>query len=229
MVDKKICPKCKEPHEKSGMFCSRICANSRMMTEEKRLKISESCKNSEKVKSANSDNRLKGHSFQTKPENLLVNMTKSICPVCQKEIFNRYRKKKYHKECWRSANGGYREGSGRSKHGRYKGIYCGSTYELCWVIYNLDHNISFERFPGFLENEKVKYIPDFLLQESNTIIEIKGYVSDEEKLQAKIDLAKEKGFEIKILYKEDLKDCFEYVRKNYSEDFPSLYDKALQA
>lgn len=26
--------------------------------------------------------------------------------------------------------GGYRKGSGRSKHGYYKGIYCGSTYEL---------------------------------------------------------------------------------------------------
>ena len=217
-MDKKICPKCKEPHEKSGTFCSRKCANSRTMTEEKRLKISLSCSLSEKVKESNKTRAI----LNRKSDSELLNGGKKFCLKCKKEIEDRYRKRMYHQECL----GGYREGSGRSKHGRYKGIYCGSTYELCWVIYNLDHNISFERFPGFLENDKVKYIPDFLLRESNTIIEIKGYVSDEEKLQAKIDLAKEKGFEIKILYKEDLTECFEYVKKNYSEDFPSLYDKS---
>jgi len=53
--------------------------------------------------------------------------------------------------------GGLRNGSGRSKSGYYKEIYCGSTYELCWVIYNLDHNISFSRFSGYLTDGKIKY------------------------------------------------------------------------
>ena len=44
--------------------------------------------------------------------------------------------------------GGYREGSGRSKSGYYNGIYCGSTYELCWVIYALDTQVKFDRFKG---------------------------------------------------------------------------------
>jgi 5-methylcytosine-specific restriction endonuclease McrA len=30
----KICPKCQQEHEKTGMFCSRSCANSRKWTEE---------------------------------------------------------------------------------------------------------------------------------------------------------------------------------------------------
>ncbi len=36
----KICPKCKEEHEKSGVYCSRTCANSRKFTEETRKKKS---------------------------------------------------------------------------------------------------------------------------------------------------------------------------------------------
>ena len=31
----------------------------------------------------------------------------------------------------------------RSKKGFYKGFYCGSSYELAYVIYNIDHNIPF--------------------------------------------------------------------------------------
>jgi hypothetical protein len=66
------------------------------------------------------------------------------------------------------------------------------------------------------------------LRESNTIIEIKGYVGDKEKLLAKIDLAKEKGFEIKILYREDLKECFKYVRNTYkTTNFANLYDSGI--
>ena len=36
----KNCPKCKTEHNKSGMFCSRKCANSRVFTEESKLKKS---------------------------------------------------------------------------------------------------------------------------------------------------------------------------------------------
>ena len=40
----KICPKCKKPHSKSGTFCSRTCANSRVRTEEIKRKTSETLK-----------------------------------------------------------------------------------------------------------------------------------------------------------------------------------------
>lgn len=43
----KECPKCKVPHDKSGMYCSRMCANSRVRTVETRLKISQGVKSSE--------------------------------------------------------------------------------------------------------------------------------------------------------------------------------------
>ena len=41
------------------------------------------------------------------------------------------------------APGGKRHGSGRGKKGWYKGYYCDSTWELAWVIYQLDHGVKF--------------------------------------------------------------------------------------
>ena len=41
--------------------------------------------------------------------------------------------------------GGKRHGSGRGKKGWYKGYWCDSSWELALVIYNLEHNIKFER------------------------------------------------------------------------------------
>ena len=40
----KTCPKCDTEHNKSGMYCSRSCANSRIFTEESNLKRSNALK-----------------------------------------------------------------------------------------------------------------------------------------------------------------------------------------
>ena len=42
-------------------------------------------------------------------------------------------------------SGGLRKGSGRGKKGYYKGYWCDSSWELAWVIYQLDHNIKIKR------------------------------------------------------------------------------------
>ena len=122
----------------------------------------------------------------------------------------------------RSKCGGYREGSGRSKFGYYKGIYCGSTYELCWVIYHLDNCLPFERFKGFLKDDRIKYYPDFLI--GNRIIEIKGYWT--ESVDRKKKLAESLGYEVEVLYKKDLKKIFDYVKEKYgTTKFQTLYDE----
>ena len=117
--------------------------------------------------------------------------------------------------------GGLRSKSGRSKQGWYKGIYCRSTYELVYVIYNLDHNIDFKpctRIYEYLwENEIHKYYPDFELPDG-TIIEIKGYSNNQ--TLAKINSVKDR--DIKVLYKKDLKYAFDYVENNY--DYKKLED-----
>jgi hypothetical protein len=123
-----------------------------------------------------------------------------------------------------AARGGYRAGSGRSKSGYYNGIYCGSTYELCWVIHSLDHNISFTRFPNQLEQNGVKYYPDFLLSDGKTIIETKGY-EKKESVDIKTKVAESHGYLVKVLRKDDLKYAFDYVSTAYStKEFHTLYD-----
>lgn len=122
------------------------------------------------------------------------------------------------------ALGGYREKSGRSKQGYYKGIYCGSTYELCWAIHALDHNIKFTRFDKKLEKNGVVYYPDFLLDDGKTIIEPKGY-EKEDSVAKKTALAESLGYIVKIMRKDDLKYAFDYVEKKYgTKNFHTLYD-----
>ena len=120
--------------------------------------------------------------------------------------------------------GGYRKGSGRSKSGYYKSIYCGSTYELCWVIYHLDHNIKFTRFSNKLEYNSVRYYPDFLLDDGKTIIETKGYES-QESVDKKTAVAEHHGFVVKVLRKKDLEFVFSYVKEKYgTSKYYQLYD-----
>ncbi len=60
----KECPKCRNPHEKSGIYCSRKCANSRVWSEQDKIRKSISAKSSDKVKAANrnrSENSKKKH------------------------------------------------------------------------------------------------------------------------------------------------------------------------
>lgn len=120
--------------------------------------------------------------------------------------------------------GGYREGSGRSKSGYYNGIYCGSTYELCWVIHSIDNNIIFDRFPGKLKNNGVVYYPDFLLEDGVTIIETKGF-ENEDSVSKKTQVAKSFGYKVIVLRKDDLQYAFDYVEKKFgTKKFYTLYD-----
>ena len=48
----KVCPNCKAKHQNSGAFCSRKCANKRVLSEETKQQIGKSLNSSEKFKSA---------------------------------------------------------------------------------------------------------------------------------------------------------------------------------
>lgn len=117
--------------------------------------------------------------------------------------------------------GGFREGAGYSKSGYYKGIYCGSTYELVWVMYRLDNNLEVKRFEGYIEENGKKYFPDFYVD--NKIIEIKGRHTEEVDIKTKMAL--DAGFNIEVKYKKDLQAEFEWVKKNYVyKEVYELYD-----
>lgn len=120
--------------------------------------------------------------------------------------------------------GGHRQGSGRGKKGWYKGFFCDSTYELVYIIYNLDNNITFKRCDrvySYLKDDEVhNYHPDFELADG-TIIEIKGYHT------ALVDIKTNsvKDRPIIVLYESDLKYAFDWVKAHYNYDkLTDLYD-----
>lgn len=117
--------------------------------------------------------------------------------------------------------GGCRRGSGRGKKGWYKGFWCDSSWELAYVIYNLEHNIAFERntegFEYTFNGEKHFYYPDF--KEENTYVEIKNFKTN--KFSSKIECFKKP---LKVLMKNDLKTILEYVNQRYGADFIKLYE-----
>lgn len=204
----KQCPKCKVDHEKPGVFCSRGCANSRSFTDEARYK----------KHLAQVGKKYPNRQGVEKPDR----WTTSKCKHCGNDIkHSKLQLRKYHKECWLAVGGGYRKGSGIGKSGWYRGVWCDSSYELVWVIYQLDHNQAFVRNKQSYDynwNGKThKYYPDFL--QNNKLIEIKGFINKQtiEKFKTVPNLI--------ILLKEDLAKEFAYVESAYGKDFIKLYEK----
>lgn len=164
------------------------------------------------------------------------------CPICGNDIPYEMRKRKTcshecslklaaktNREIGTYANaGGYREGSGRSKSGYYKGFFCGSTYELVYYIYCKDHNINIERneetFSYQWKGKTHTYLPDFITDEG--LIEVKGYHT--EQVDAKTAAVNKP---IKVLYLEDLEPMMRYIDETYNvyhrgktNNYHTLYD-----
>lgn len=159
------------------------------------------------------------------------NKNPKVCPICNSLIpYERRMRKTCSEKCSNKAKaiipnhkncGGYRKGSGKGHKGWYKGIYCDSTYELAYVIYCLDHNIKINRcketFEYIYKNKKHKYHPDFVVNDE--IIEIKG-------IRTKLVDIKIKSVNkpIKILYRNDLIYCFNYVSETYNKIYKNGYN-----
>lgn len=121
------------------------------------------------------------------------------------------------------AYGGYREGSGRGIKGWYKGIFCDSSWELAYVLYNVELKgmsvvKNTTKFPYTIDGITRNYIPDFIL-EDGSYVEIKGYVTD---------IAKEKirQFPDKIVMYENIhmKRIIDIVKAEFGKDFTRLYE-----
>lgn len=130
-------------------------------------------------------------------------------PACRPEV-----KKKVSEKMLGNHNNNPNK-TGRGKKGWYKGFYCSSTYELAFVIYCLDHNIKLERFKGYYtyqyNGKDHRYYPDFIIDDC--IYEIKGFFSNQ--VKAKTEAVKDRP--IKVLYRNDLSEVFEYVLSKYGK------------
>ena len=164
------------------------------------------------------------------------------CPICGNDIPYEMRKRKTCSyECslkltaktnreigTYKKTGGYREGSGRSKSGYYKGFFCGSTYELVYYIYCKDHNINIERneetFSYQWKGKTHTYLPDFITDEG--LVEVKGYHTEQVDVKtASVNKP------IKVLYLEDLEPMMKYIDETYNvyhrgkyNNYNTLYD-----
>lgn len=216
MYQCKKCGKVCETKFGSGSFCSRNCANSRERTLETKEKISKGVRSCNAYK----EGRLNINKGKTKFAKI-----EKICPTCQKsfEVLTGKLKKFCSSSCaYKSPNmGGYRPGSGKSKSGWYKGFYCGSTWELAFLVWCLDHNVPVqrcnERFNYTFEGNNRTYIPDFKINDIH--VEIKGF-----KTKQVEEKTKQFPSKLLVLFEEDLKHVFDYVKNTYGKCFINLYE-----
>ena len=201
----------------SGRFCTRRCSNTKIQTEES---------NNKKRLSAIGNANRKG-----KRIHLL-----QYCKICNKILsyanktgycHKHFRLRPGYCESISKANkgktGGLRHGTSRAKRGWYKGYYCDSSWELAYVVYNLEHDIPFERNKSFFEYEyngkKHKYYPDFI--ENKQYVEVKGYLTEQNKSRHAVVA------DLKILDKKEIQPYLEYVKSKYGNQFINLYEDKL--
>lgn len=121
--------------------------------------------------------------------------------------------------------GGVREGSGRGKKGWYKGFYCRSTWELAWLIYELENGSQVEAckesFEYELNGKKHKYYPDFKI--GDIFYEIKGWHRPD--VDAKVQQFPSDKTLILIEGKKQIAKYLEYTTGKYGSDLTLLYEK----
>jgi hypothetical protein len=201
---------------RSTTACSRSCSNKLRppRTQESRNKVS-----------ATNLARLEQIGFQRKEQifrksgkSYVKTLKEYTCTGCS-IVFNSYQPRKTcSKQCARiraKGSGGYRPGSGRSKSGHYKGFYCGSTYELGFLIYHLDKGSDIKRctdtFTYEYKGKNHTYHPDFII--NNIIYEIKGYYTEIVEIKQAAVVATRKPY--KILYLADMAGIFDEVKSRY--------------
>lgn len=134
---------------------------------------------------------------------------------------NESTKEKLRKIAHSQGLGGYVQGGGRGKKGYYKGFWCDSSWELAYVLYNLDHQIGIARCKEVRTykwaGKTRTYFPDFVVE--GRIVEIKGYNSLqwEAKHTANPDVV--------VMFYPDLLPILTYVKKMYGKNFTRLYEK----
>lgn len=234
----KRCLECNDIIKTGNKFCSTSCSASynnkrRSHSKETKIKIGKSVK---KVSSM----KLKNKNLSIKPikKETIVIVTCPICKsikkiktsapasikkikTCSKKCFKKYLSIKI-KE---SGAGGYRKGSGHSKSGYYKGIYCSSTYELIFLAYHLDIGSSIKKcqlkIPYVYKGTNHHYYPDFEID--NIIYEIKGYYT--KIVDIKTNATINYGYKIKVLYLEKLTPMLKYLQNKFKfKNILELYD-----
>lgn len=121
--------------------------------------------------------------------------------------------------------GGYRKNAGRGKRGYYKGLYCMSSWELAWVVYQLEHgNVvqqCTERFEYTMKGEAHQYTPDFKI--GDIYFEIKNWHRPDTDFKIRA-FPKEK--KLVLIEGKDNQTFIKYAEEKYGKEFwKVLYEK----
>ena len=113
------------------------------------------------------------------------------------------------------------------KFGHYKGINCDSGWELAFLVYMLDHGENIRRnkegFDYFIDNEKHRFYPDFIIDD--TYYEIKGRFDNV--VEAKISCFPSDK-KLVVISGKEIKPYINYCVNTYGKDYLStLYDKDM--
>lgn len=210
-----ICPKCGSSFDAYSVygpkkFCSRKCSNSRGPRTEEFKKIISA--------------KLKGKPSPTKgkPSSRKKLKPGKICPVCQQIYYTS--RVTCSRECFKvraTENALKQEKHGGGHKGIYKGFKCDSTYELAFIIWHLDHDISITRcynvYNYTYKGKVCKYQPDFVVE--GIEIEIKGFMC--QRAQAKLA----DNPHVFLIDKVMMQPYLRYVRNKYKiKDLRLLYE-----
>jgi hypothetical protein len=231
LESQKICEKCGIRFESThARFCSRSCANSHIVTDEHKIKTS---------------NTLSGRRYSDKPKKVINEEIRQKrlaeylerrkarpCKYCGKDVCSingaatkdhciprcssasEYIKNELSKAL-KGRTGGYREKGGRGKGDHYNGIWMDSTWEI-EAAKRLDAlKIRWERDTGKhrfryvdAKGNNRHYFPDFYLPDYNTYLEIKGYWTNE--THHKMNSVKQLN-QIKLIVLDSVKEIQEFT------------------
>lgn len=218
--------------------CSDSCAHSRTKTEEQKQKISESI--SEYIRRngkcgvavlAESPKLLKytceccGDEFEEwdkRPLNYKEFFSHRFCSL---ECLNEHRREKCRistkLRCENGEFGGKNNDTFKKfKRGWYRGLFCGSSWELAFAIHSFDFGKNIRRcslkLPYKYNGTIYFYYPDFEIDEK--IYEIKGFEDKKAK-------AKQNAYpDIIVMRYKEMKPILKYVKEKYGKDFTRLFE-----
>lgn len=122
----------------------------------------------------------------------------------------------------------HRENNTYGKSGYYQGIYCASSWELAFLIYNKDLGNDIKRcdltFNYVMKEIQHTYFPDFIMD--NIIYEVKG--RELEDVEFKTQAVINKGYKIEVVRKKEITPIIKAIKQKYNvKDITTLYDEKV--
>lgn len=222
----KSCNCCMSYEKRRNKFCSKSCSVSFsnktrkvIYSEEGMKSLIENILKNKKILQAN---RKKGNTEYKKNCTICNNIFVVTCKNKNKKTCSNKCLKKY-----QSLNNA-REGNIKTKWGYYKGIYCASSWELAFLIHNLDLCKEIKRceltFGYELKGEEHLYFPDFMMD--GIIYEVKG--RELEDVELKTQSVIDAGYTIEVIRKKQIEPIIKEIKKKYKvKDITQLYDKKI--